>query len=447
MTAEIAIMNKQAIALAADSAVTINLGPGVGQKIYNTNKLFALSKYRPVGIMVYDLAELMGIPWESAIKSYRAELGKKSFGSLREYVDDFLSFFRRPNRVLSVDHQREYFFGIIRGLFTTIQQQMVQEINASMMKNGPIKYAGVQKIVAEVLQKFHAEAVSHRLLAQFQDGDAKKLGTKYWTEIVKAKKSIFQHLPLPPDADEMLEEIVTSSFCREWGPFGASGVVIAGYGEDQIFPSVCAMRFSQVLDGQLKHSEIEESAISPTQPATIIPFAQQEMASVFMEGVDPDYKEVVEKYLRKMFGDYPDQLLNLITGLDAKTRDSLLVKLRKVGDDLFKKFVEETKKYRQTNHVKPVLGAVSYLSKDMLAEVAEALVSLTSFKRRITITSVETVGGPIDVAVISKGDGFVWIKRKHYFKPELNHHFLNNYFGDDNEKKKRGRKGPAMAAS
>jgi hypothetical protein len=24
------------------------------------------------------------------------------------------------------------------------------------------------------------------------------------------------------------------------------------------------------------------------------------------------------------------------------------------------------------------------------------------------------------VAVISRGDGFVWVKRKHYFPPELN---------------------------
>lgn len=40
----------------------------------------------------------------------------------------------------------------------------------------------------------------------------------------------------------------------------------------------------------------------------------------------------------------------------------------------------------------------------------------------------ENVGGPVDVAVISKGDGFVWIKRKHYFRPELNQHFFDNYF-------------------
>ena len=40
----------------------------------------------------------------------------------------------------------------------------------------------------------------------------------------------------------------------------------------------------------------------------------------------------------------------------------------------------------------------------------------------------ETVAGPIDVAVISKGDGFIWIKRKHYFERELNPQFFANYY-------------------
>ncbi|HEX4674084.1 MAG TPA: hypothetical protein VH209_02075, partial [Steroidobacteraceae bacterium] len=29
----------------------------------------------------------------------------------------------------------------------------------------------------------------------------------------------------------------------------------------------------------------------------------------------------------------------------------------------------------------------------------------------------ESVGGPIDVAIISRIDGFVWVSRKHYFEP------------------------------
>jgi hypothetical protein len=397
--------------------------------------------------MVYDLAELMGVPWEAVIKSYRDELGKKSFGTLREYVEEFLSFFRKANRVFPATHQRAYFFGVIAELFQSIQRQAVQEINYLIAKNGQVTHFGIQQIVAEKLKKCHTEAVSWGLLSHFQRSDMKRLASKYWAEIAEAKKSIFQQLPLPPEADDILKEIVTASFCREWTPFGASGIVFAGYGEDQIFPTVCALRFGQVLDGQLKHTSIEESSVTAVHMAAIIPFAQREMASVFMEGVDPDYKDVVENYLHKMLDDYPVQLLNLIPRLDAKTRDSLLPKLRKVGDDLFSHFVEGTNKYRQANHVRPVVGAVSFLSKDMLAEVAEALVSLTSFKRRISITSAETVGGPIDVAVISKGDGFIWIKRKQYFKPELNHHFVNSYFGDDDEKKTKKRQISGLATS
>jgi hypothetical protein len=45
----------------------------------------------------------------------------------------------------------------------------------------------------------------------------------------------------------------------------------------------------------------------------------------------------------------------------------------------------------------------------------------------MSIDQDETVGGPIDVAVISKGDGFVWIKRKHYFERDLNPHFFRNH--------------------
>ena len=71
-----------------------------------------------------------------------------------------------------------------------------------------------------------------------------------------------------------------------------------------------------------------------------------------------------------------------------------------------------------------MIEAVALLPKDQLAVMAETLVALTSFKRKMS-KDLETVGGAIDVAVISKGDGFVWIKRKHYFDAALNPRFLD----------------------
>ena len=90
-------------------------------------------------------------------------------------------------------------------------------------------------------------------------------------------------------------------------------------------------------------------------------------------------------------------------------------------------FWDKVNEWARENHIDKVLNAVSVLPKDELASMAESLVNLTSFKRRVTLDA-ETVGGPIDVAVISKGDGFVWIQRKHYFDSGENPHFAKNYY-------------------
>ncbi len=69
-------------------------------------------------------------------------------------------------------------------------------------------------------------------------------------------------------------------------------------------------------------------------------------------------------------------------------------------------------------------GMVEFMPKAEMARMAEALVNLTSIKRRVT-RGMETVGGPIDCAVISQADGFVWVKRKHYFPQELNRRYFD----------------------
>ena len=60
MTAEVVVMNRSAVALAADSKVTIG-----GEKTYDTvNKIFTLSKVHPIGVMVFGNADFMHYPWE-----------------------------------------------------------------------------------------------------------------------------------------------------------------------------------------------------------------------------------------------------------------------------------------------------------------------------------------------------------------------------------------------
>jgi hypothetical protein len=52
-------------------------------------------------------------------------------------------------------------------------------------------------------------------------------------------------------------------------------------------------------------------------------------------------------------------------------------------------------------------------------ELAEFLVDTTIKYQRFSFDE-KMVGGPIEIAAISKYEGFKWIKRKHYYSQELN---------------------------
>ena len=67
-----------------------------------------------------------------------------------------------------------------------------------------------------------------------------------------------------------------------------TGLVIAGYGNDDIFPSVQHYEVEGLIADFLKFRPIEEfkAGIDPKQHARIIPFAQQEMVRAFIVGAE-----------------------------------------------------------------------------------------------------------------------------------------------------------------
>lgn len=105
MTAEVGVMNRLGIALAADSAVTI--GPSAGKIYTSANKLFQLSKKEPIGIMVYANSDLLGVPWETIIKQYRNQLKDKPFPRLSDYAKDFIRFLKTEKRLFPAEDQKK----------------------------------------------------------------------------------------------------------------------------------------------------------------------------------------------------------------------------------------------------------------------------------------------------------------------------------------------------
>ena len=141
-------MNKQAVALAADSAVTV-IGAR-GNKIYNAaNKLFALSKWEPVGVMVYGGAEYMGIPWETVIKMYREQLGRTSFSQLEDYFNDLMRFLGEEDALFGEEAQRAHVLQLAMRIFNRMKHDIRTRIDA-LIRADPTKKIGASEIASVV---------------------------------------------------------------------------------------------------------------------------------------------------------------------------------------------------------------------------------------------------------------------------------------------------------
>jgi hypothetical protein len=95
MTSEVCIMNRLAVVLAADSAITITRWSDDGMErryFKGANKIFQLSNYHPVGIMIFDSADIHRVPWEIVVKDFRRHLDAKSFNTVDGYAKSSLIF-------------------------------------------------------------------------------------------------------------------------------------------------------------------------------------------------------------------------------------------------------------------------------------------------------------------------------------------------------------------
>jgi len=413
MTAEIAILNTHGVAIAADSATTVRLNKNE-YKIFNSaNKVFTLSKYQPVGIMIYNNAGYMGIEWEIIIKEYRRFLKKRVFKTLFEYANDFIKFISNFKYIDS-KQQKDFLMSICYGFYSYLRDRFLLVLNEKYGNTNNLTDKQVNTVfndtidwLTEVHKKINSKMnvkVDLNFIEQFKD------------DISITIKKIFEKYKITNNQIDQLFVLLKNEIQKRIGNAGIyTGIVITGFGKDEIFPSIYNCHIHGKLGKYLMISNEQKEQISQDSSAYIIPFAQSEMVNSFMKGIDPEFEKEIVK-----------QIISLINSVKTVIDDSYKDKLKIIQE----KFFEYIENIKQTNYINPVMKVVNSLQKTELAEMAESLVNLTSFKKHISNDS-ETVGGPIDVAVITKGDGFIWIKRKHYFDIKLNNHFFTNYYEEE----------------
>lgn len=425
MTSEIAILNKSAVALAADSAVTIQNQHGA--KVYNTvNKLFTLSKYAPIGVMIYGDAEIAGVPWETIIKSYRESLGAKTFDHLENYASHFIEFIQDNDTTFSPELQKAALKDTVKGYGLALLNQRAK---SEAKESG----RDLVHVFSEVIAAERDSWDGRERLPTAPSDLEQRIRDVYEEDIASWIREVY-----PEANDKAVQDFVElTTIMHAQDGFGPkqSGIVFAGFGSRDIFPQMRTYLFEGYIVGYGKHREEEKKAghIGPDNNASITPFAQSDDALTFIMGMAPNYGLLLDGLLKGLFDSF-QKVLPIASDLEGVDAEELAKSLATHSDNARNRFERELREFQQKNHVGPILNMVSVLPKDELAVMAESLVHLTTLKKRFTMDT-ESVGGPVDVAVISKGDGFVWIKRKHYFDIKYNPHFATNYFRHASEEK------------
>lgn len=425
-------MNKEAVALATDSAATMRAVKGEKlEKIFTSaNKLFALSKYHPVGIMVYGDATFMGVPWETIIKVYREKLGTTKFSSLNKYARNFIEFLDNGNPLFPKSIQDEYTTDYIGFHFSLIKEGILEKIRLATDKKRELSEAEARKIAFGEIEAYYKACEKAKRIPSITKSFSNRFLNKYKRTIINLIKEVFEKLAASKTLRNKLQKIACNLFSKypiELEKGDHCGVVIAGFGERDAFPELQSFGLDIISLDKLKYRTIGDTKVDFSNRATINAFAQTDMVSTFMEGIDPFYMATQEKYLSELLDKYAGIVVDNIRSYDDARKKKLIAKLKKISTQVLKDHKKRMVEFRGENYVNPVITVVASLPKDELAAMAETLVSLTVFKRKVTMES-ETVGGPIDVALISKGDGFIWVKRKLYFKPEINPRFFTHYY-------------------
>jgi hypothetical protein len=198
---------------------------------------------------------------------------------------------------------------------------------------------------------------------------------------------------------------------------GSTGLVFAGFGDHDIFPAFCEYISCGIVAGKHVAIESEKAAITHDMPARIVSFAQKEMSETFSMGLSHD---VYMSVMNTIDDGLTEFAADVLWAAGVKTGDvpKLEEKVIAARDEIGRKILVEAGR----EHAMPLRRVLGVLPVDEMANLAETLINLQSLKEKVTKNS-ETVGGPVDVAMITKNEGFLWIKRKHFFDINLNSRF------------------------
>jgi hypothetical protein len=414
MTSEIAVMNQRAVALAADSAVTLIDGGTVVVR-NDQRKLFNLMEGQPVGLMFFGVADVMGHPWEHLIEHYQKKVKPRGFAHLGGYAQSFTAMLDNLEEFFPRAKQGEEYRRLLASVFRYIFHlaQFLRD-SADEDEEKADDLAILDSAIERVWRdyQFNEDGSPRADLACFPQGFGAKVSRDYAAQIDELIAYGFASFGLPKQTLQRLREIAVFCVVKDLFLEDVTGLVFAGFGGDDRYPVVVTCFVSSIIGGIAKRAEASVDAIDGEVRSKIRVFADSEVTNAFIRGIDFNLERRLYGGFRMMMHGLVDQVVGAFPGAEAAARESVRERFQR---DFVPRYFESFRRmildYQQQAFINPVLRVLEIAGKKELADTARELVGLNIFKKRI-MAQKETVGGAVDVAIVSRDGGFQWASRQ-----------------------------------
>lgn len=330
-----------------------------------------------------------------------------------------------------------YVVEVLEGVFRSVRDDYYDRIVKSGLSTASVKTKKQAQKLSNQLQGAFRKAVDysiqfHRIFGitgNLSAADEKNVVVAHDKELAQARNNIFGQFPLDQDDMTALDELARAVLISKRQSNQMSGLVFAGYGEDEMYPSLHALEIDGVIAGHLKHADAEKVDIDRTvATGAVIPFAQRDVTDRYLHGADPRFERAVVDYFTDTARRVGNEVVDALLKREGRRKAVLKQGVASAVDKAELNYWRSASPKTRDDFSADVNQMVKLMPKQELVSFAEALVNITSVKRKVSY-EVESVGGPIDVAIISKHEGFIWVKRKHYFDGGLNPRYFWRSFG------------------
>jgi len=153
------------------------------------------------------------------------------------------------------EQQKEYLYETTLSYFALISDDIREKVKSIIDKEGEITNTQVKQITTNVIREHHNKLGKTKMLPSIPETHIEDIIKKYCDTIDKARKEIFEKLPISATSVNQLREISASLFSKDIFPANISGVVIAGFGEKEPFPSLKSFDVEGIVNNRLKYKE------------------------------------------------------------------------------------------------------------------------------------------------------------------------------------------------